>query len=539
MASGLEWQSSPAHASPSRMAPQRQTMPGAPDLKPPATLHVLGRSTDRENGDICGEYTYVSNRCGFPAYLNRTNGIAIRFWAPLGRWVMDRGGIRDSDVCVAYATVDSQCSHPAHPELVWHVWESRARSHVADDQVMAIDGPENLEFVGRDVAHNNSMINGKYKLAGIVNGRPAYNHQNNELLMRYLKQENRWLISHAHQPTSTVCCAWADATDTKHPADPRLKWHIWDAEKNEFALDMMTGALTAPAFINVVGRHPHAFNASINGTYKLAGVHECRPIYVQPETQAVLRYSGKSDRWLIDNDGVSKPSLASRFYQWVMTGDSDAAYESCSAFATANGAPHPGLLCLQWKVWEQAGARFKLDHSIVATSAPMSIQISGRDVRRENSDVNGDFRFVGAHGGYPAYQQVGSDYSMYFSKHGKWIIDRHGMRDSGSCVACADPQDDSDHPPTKRVWQVFETMRGNFLPDPSLALHATYEQVAAHMPDSSSEPRRDIAGPPRGVKRGCGAEYDFVHDAYGPQAKSFRAEQLHRGGSSWFSLFGA
>lgn len=513
---------------------------GAPE--PPPTLHIFGRPLERENGDICGEYSYVSKRCGYPAYLNRTTGMAIRFWAPLGRWVMDRAGIRDSDVCVAYAPAAASCSHPANPELIWHIWDSVAGMFLADDQVLAVDGPKELVAVGRDARRENSNINGKYVLAGVVHSRAAYRHEQEDLLIRYHSQEDRWLVSSsASAPDGTVCRAWADAGSSKHPADPQLKWMIRESEQNEFVRDPALGVVVAPEIINVLGRHPQAFNAGINGTYHLAGVYDGRPLYVHPGTQAVIRYSAKTDWWLIDNDGVAKPSVASRLYQWVMTGDADRAYDACSAWAAARGTPHPGHLELEWHVYEQAGERHKLDPSVAVTSAPLVMRVSGRDVSRENTDVNGDFHFVGSFEGCPVYQKQGSQCSMYFHKTASmWVIDRHGVRASGACVACAEAHSGCEHPASTTLsWQVWEAAKGAFVRDPAIAVNARPGESSG-LPVQEPMPalgRRDEAVGPRGLKRGCGAEPGCVRDPHAPHAKSFRSES--RGGSSWFGLFGA
>ena len=37
-------------------------------------------------------------------------------------------------VCVAFAPQLPNCNHPAQPELVWHVWDSKVLSHLEDPE---------------------------------------------------------------------------------------------------------------------------------------------------------------------------------------------------------------------------------------------------------------------------------------------------------------------------------------------------------------------------------------------------------------------
>ena len=85
----------------------------------------------------------------------------------------------------------------------------------------------------------------------------------------------------------------------------------------------------SPTLLHVIGRAWGAENARINGTYRLVGAHEGRPVYAKPGTHSVIRYSAKSDRWLIDCDGLQEPSIVSRLYQWVLNGAASAAGEIC------------------------------------------------------------------------------------------------------------------------------------------------------------------------------------------------------------------
>jgi len=218
--------------------------------------------------------------------------MAIRFFG--GRWLMDRGGIRNSDVCVAFAPQVQNCNHPAHPELIWHVWEAQSQSHVEDLTVVAMDVPEELTFIGRAHNRENFIVNGKYVLAAVVHGRAAYRHQSEELLIRFHAQEDRWLISDPRDVGSNICSVWADAGNALHPGDASMQWQFWEPERSTFVNDPSAGIVNAPEIVHVIWRHPQAENARINGTYHLAGIHERKPLYVQPGTSSVIRYSPKN-----------------------------------------------------------------------------------------------------------------------------------------------------------------------------------------------------------------------------------------------------
>lgn len=93
----------------------------------PSSFHIVGRAAGRENADLCGEYVYAGSHAGRPAYLKRGAATAVRYAPRCGRWVIDRHGLRDSDVCVAFADDDGS-QHPARVELLWHIWDSRSEA---------------------------------------------------------------------------------------------------------------------------------------------------------------------------------------------------------------------------------------------------------------------------------------------------------------------------------------------------------------------------------------------------------------------------
>merc|ERR1719161_3341030 len=90
------------------------------------------------------------------------------------------GSIRDSgagsELCVAYADGLSS-RHPADPNLVWCVWDSRAGQHTEDSEVVATDAPTALHVVGGLPGQedgNNRGVAGKYLLQGVRNTRAFY-----------------------------------------------------------------------------------------------------------------------------------------------------------------------------------------------------------------------------------------------------------------------------------------------------------------------------------------------------------------------------
>lgn len=441
----------------------------APGAAPPRSLHLVGRAAARENGDICGEYVYAGLHHSRACYQKRGSATVIRYWPPMCRWVIDREGLRESDTCVAFAD-DVGCDHPANMELIWHVWESAACGHLPDAEVAAVDSPATLSLVGRSSQRENHSINGEYELAAVHHGRPAYRQRNGEAVMRYHRPEKRWLIG-AADARGNVCSAFAEGANALFPGAPGLHWHFWEAQRCSWLPDASVRTFDSPTLLHVIGRAGGAENARINGTYRLVGAHEGRPVYAKPGTHSVIKYSAKSDRWLVDCDGLQEPSLVSRLYQWALSGDASAAGEKCSAFAEAGGSPHPGSGALQWQVWESRAGRHKPDPAVRATTAPLALQVYGRDASRENGDISGEYLLVGAHNGRPAYLKSGTTHAIRFwPPMCRWVIDREGLRNADTCVAFVDDPAEAEHPAGAGPWHVFESSRGRHLPDLALGV---------------------------------------------------------------------
>jgi len=430
----------------------------------PPVLHIFGRAAGRENTDICGEYLHRGQVHGRPVYRQQGSATAIRYWPSLRRWVIDREGVRDSNVCVAFATDSADAAHPAYPELIWHVWESSSQAHVADSEVISVAAPRTVTLVGRALGRDADFVNGPYELARVAHGRPVYVHSKGELGIRYFHEEKRWAIVWLAQDNGT-CLAYSEASTLEHPGHIDLEWMFWETQLQSFCADPATRTLVAPSVVRILGRRQEAENARINGSYVLAGVIEGRPAYVQPGTRHLIRYSSRSDRWLVETDGLVEPSLATRLYHWVFGGDLNGG-DRCAAYANASASEQPGTTHLEWSVWESKRGCFIADPEVRCTTAPLALQVCGR-ARRENEFINGDYQLAGIHLGRVFYHKPGSQTVIRFwPPRNRWLIDGNGLQPSDACSAFADCTTDGEYPgDLSSPWSVYETARGSHLPD--------------------------------------------------------------------------
>ena len=105
----------------------------------PQRLQVSGRQHGEENGDISGDYFLVGLHKGWPAYQQKGAKIAIR--REKKRWVIDREGLRDSSMCVAYAQATPGFQHAGDGgSQRWHVYDSRSASHALDLAIQVRSG---------------------------------------------------------------------------------------------------------------------------------------------------------------------------------------------------------------------------------------------------------------------------------------------------------------------------------------------------------------------------------------------------------------
>lgn len=502
----------------------------------------MGRPTASENADICGVYVFVKNLNGFPAYQNRTTQVVIRWYAPSRRWLVDRGGFRNSEVCVAFANEISGLGHPAHPNMVWYIWDTKRNTHAKADEVSSVDAPQEFTFSKQGgPEQENFIVNGKYVLHDIAHSRPMYLNSDLECgtAMWFNPREQRWCISDRQNYGSDIVCAYAAVGHEFHPLDPSLQWWFWESSKEAFVLDPTAGSIDAPESVHVLCPNPQA--PQICGTYQLYGIQHGKPVYLQTNGPSVIRCSSDGSKWLIDCDGRQQPGLLTKFHQWIMTGSSDDARERCTAWAAAQMTNHPGHLNLQWHVWDQAGQRHVPDTTLVCTGAPLHINVTGQIVSRDNFDVAGNYNLQGstATDGIALYSKPGTNICIYYSKSKRWVIDRHGTADNGVCVAYADTKDCQEYPSSELTWHAFDRSTGGFKPDPSMRVKPIDLQAGAAISaipmsavNDQFEPMEyGCVRPGRSIQRG-----DPYSMFQAPDAKM--GQQLPRQG--WLgSIFGA
>lgn len=442
-------------------------------------LRVVGRREQQENGDINGEYYLMGEHDQKAVYTMPSTGMSIRYYSRFGRWVIDRRGIQDSDICVAYADETQWMDHPACGQpLIWKVWESSQGMHVDDLQVLVIDAPNSLTFLGRPehTAH--------FEIAGAHHGRALYRNQTR--LIRYDGQECRWMLSQAHQLSGSECFAWADGGSSQHPGDPALLWNFWDNRQNAHIPDPNSKVMDVPLKLHMLGRSPESDNAALNGTYTLQGLAANRPVYVQNETNRLIRYCADSDRWLVECNHQASAGVMKQLANWIFQGGSS--LQDCEAFCEAHGSAHPGLSELEWNVFDARAGRHVKDFEVRVFDVPLAITVCGRDARRDAAmEINGDYFLACTNAGLPAYQKNASDiFISYLPTHRRWTLGK-GLCNPGSVFAYADKPPGQDHPSGLGiVWHVFEGARGEFLADPAIAVLSLAS--APKMPASSLAP---------------------------------------------------
>lgn len=479
---------------------------GAPLVVPgtnpawPSLLHIIGRNAARGNADICGEYVLVGTHAGLAAYQQAGGRCVIRYHPGADRWLVDRDGFNHSDTCVAYADNLAGAEHPGHVDIQWHVWEKMRQIHVVDGAVVCLDAPTRMTLVGRATDRENSGALGDYTLCGACHGRALYRQIEGHYVLRYHQPENRWLLAENFDGNTNICAAFADAGNSPHPGYAELLWHFWEPSLGYHEADPMAKVMAVPIWVHVLGRSPELENDRICGSYQLAGVHEGRPVYVQQGTKNAIRYSRISDRWLIDCEGLSKPSLKDRLKQWISNGAAGDASERCSAYAEARGTEHPGCVRLEWQVWETRSGRHVPDSAVRATTAPTTLTVSGRAAGQENEDMNGEYVLVGTHMYRPAYQKLRGRFAIRFwPPMDRWVLDREGLRCSDVCVAYADSHAGAEHPACVRggTWHVFDSSRGRHLLDPGLSVEVSPSEKALESAATTAAIQAAAWVPPR------------------------------------------
>lgn len=455
----------------------------------PKSLQVLGLKPERENSDIAGRYFLLPGKNAYdrPVYQQRGQSRAvIRYWGPLARWIISRDGSPESDSCVAWAQDISGCLHPGRADLLWNIWDSQSQDHIVDRKVLALDAPSSFSFVGRSSERVSSEVNGEYRLIGVSQGRPCYQQAFGTVLMRYCAQEQQWILS--YEAEGNVAVAFAEAT-SELVCSEHLEWRFYDAALKSFVLDPESRTTAAPSRLCVLGREFQESN--IFGSFKLVAVKDGRPVYSQPNSQTVIRYSAKNDWWLIDCEGAAPPSILTRVSQWLSSGNSSAASDRCSAYAKALGTTHPGSACLEWLVWNPQTGRHDFDPHMRATTGPRRVWVQGRS--GENSDIVGEYLLAGTHCGWPFYQKLGDSHVIRYYPPGKsWLIDREGLQSCDMCVAHCEALDEHPAFPGAR-WHVFETGRGCFMADEMLGVVSIEEFRQLSAAEEQPRKRRRVA----------------------------------------------
>uniref|UniRef100_A0A7S1AHZ9 Uncharacterized protein n=1 Tax=Noctiluca scintillans TaxID=2966 RepID=A0A7S1AHZ9_NOCSC len=434
----------------------------------PSVIHVAGRPSSRENSNLMGEYCRIVDYHGRPAYRKLGTTTVIRYWSPADRWLIDCEGLKESDVCNAYAEQRGM-PHPADEEVVWFVWESQHRSHMRDPDFLVTSMPSEVQLVGRAQNAENSAMNGEYKLVGLHQGRPAYRKAGSRHALRYKTTGDRWLIDLEGFRDSDVCNGYADAQNSKHPGNG-LQWNIWDSSRGRHVLDLSVQVIVAPTVVELLGRDSTKENASMNGSYVLAGMHAGRPAFTKADgSRHAIRYSSNMDRWLVDLEGIRDVDV-------------------CNGFAEAP-AGLPPFPCkeLEWQIWETSRGKHLVDQLVRTLVVPRTIVVSGREKHKENASLNGTYTLDRLVEGHPAYLKLGTPQVIrYWPSEDRWIIDlEQGFYGGDVANAYADARG-ANHPGFNVLrWHIWETACGK---------HAVDEDVIAEVADDEQHDVRSPSG---------------------------------------------
>jgi len=205
----------------------------------PAVVEVQGRDGPKENVGMNGTYHLFGMHAGRPAYMKADgSGHSIRYWPREDRWLIDFDGLRNADVCNAYAESQGAVSHPVELGLSWNVWESAVGRHLPDPSVRAFVAPHWVRVSGRDRGKENTAINGDYTLVALVEGKAAYKKEGSAHVIRYWRAEDRWIIDLEHGFSGgDVANAYADAKGADNPGNADLIWHVWDTGQMRHVVD--------------------------------------------------------------------------------------------------------------------------------------------------------------------------------------------------------------------------------------------------------------------------------------------------------------
>mmetsp|Transcript_101635 Transcript_101635/g.292770 ORF Transcript_101635/g.292770 Transcript_101635/m.292770 type:complete len:480 (-) Transcript_101635:51-1490(-) len=337
----------------------------------PASIQVIGRAAGRENFALNGTYKLIGLHSGKVAYQKEGERHCIRYWALGDRWLLDLEGLRDVDVCNAYADAHGG-SHPGTPGLTWYVWDTARGKHVLDSTLQSIVAPPVVEVVGREAPKENVAMNGTYHLVGLFCGRPAYMKADGTgHAIRYWPREDRWLIDLDGLRDLDLCNAYAESiAGVEHPGDLQLVWNVWETSRGRHLSDPAVRTFTAPHWVKIFGRDQYKENAAVNGEYELVDIVEGKPAYRKVDADHVIRYWPCEDRWVIDLEaGFQGGDIA-------------------NAYADAKGAEHPGNTELLWYVWETSRGCHVADEDLIAEGKYIELvdwsKVPGMTKRRED-----------------------------------------------------------------------------------------------------------------------------------------------------------
>eukprot|EP00928_Gymnodinium_smaydae_P009353 TRINITY_DN13490_c0_g1_i1.p1 TRINITY_DN13490_c0_g1~~TRINITY_DN13490_c0_g1_i1.p1 ORF type:complete len:515 (+),score=58.34 TRINITY_DN13490_c0_g1_i1:120-1664(+) len=484
---------------------------GSIEDETPAVVVVVGRTTTRENADLQGEYRRIGLHHGRPAYRKPGTRTVIRYWSIADRWLIDREGLQESDICNAYAE-QGGALHPGCEELVWRVWETAHRSHVRDPELLVTAAPSVVQVIGRGSGKENWALNGEFQLVGLHQGHVAYEKPGATHAIRYWTAGDRWLIDLEGLRHVDVCNAFADACGAPHPGVGNFSWHVWDSAKGRHVADSCLQTTCAPRVIEILGREHPKENAAMNGPYHLLGMHAGRVAYQKADGSGhCIRYWPREDRWLIDLEGLR-----------------DA--EVCNAYAEARGGyDHPGDPALVWHVWETSRGRHLADSAVRSVVAPHSVRISGRDATKENAAVNGEYEIVNITDGRPGYlnRETGG-VLRYWPKEDRWLCDLEAGFHGGDVANMYTEAKGADQPGVvDLIWFVWETSRGKHVCDEDIVAEAFWLPV----PDWSrivQDPVSDASGGRRICRTaGCSCK-GFILDERTGMCECGHGEMFHR-----------
>lgn len=180
------------------------------------------------------------------------------------------------------------------------------------------------------------------------------------------------------------------------------------------------------------------------------------PFYANHSTGLTIRYCSKDNCWAISSGTVA---------------------EKYVAFAEARGTKHPGYLDLTWHVWEPSSNQHVVVDAIRTTTAPASVQISGRVATKENYRVVGVYHMVCVHNGRPAYQNTTPHNKQcmirYLPSEDRWLLDASGLGANGNMVNGFADANGAEHPGLQSLaWHIWETEVGSHVKDGNVVCKA-------------------------------------------------------------------